>query len=352
MITTRILTVGLDIDEPYEIYQDPENNILRALKEAYEGYCYQSCLILFIKKILTRSSCYVGFRGNDARCTIHVQFEADVVILVPGEVLIDCEVKNKQNMVLLLDHPYAAVLIKYTQDIDSFQTGRKFPIMVENVRYKLGHRKIAVSGMALMPSPKIVIFSLKHEVKLDDTERFVAAKSDLEEEMKAHKAIEKNPMYEFISKKVKDVSQDKSSEAHLADMGALINSIIETKKIKPGFYWQDPRAPKAANVYSYLPIKAQGQIEDQYATLRGQIETNIGAGSKQPRKLEMSHIDMVAAKEADDAIYAANIVLTVIKRRLMYMRLVRELFEIYGTEEGLKNNKAVFLIYQKYLLDA
>lgn len=153
MIVVKLIEVAIDVADFIGIFVD-EQNILELLKHKYEKRCYAKCYILQINKIVRRGECIINQDGAPSFGQISVMFEADVIEYAAGEVITGCVVKkhDPRARTLICSTNHAYVMLASSDELQSIAEGQIIPIQVGVCRYPIGGDKIVINAIPYVPS--------------------------------------------------------------------------------------------------------------------------------------------------------------------------------------------------------
>jgi DNA-directed RNA polymerase subunit E'/Rpb7 len=133
MFITTAFDVTVPFLDPLSANEDLENNILKYLRERYEGKCMQN---MRISKVVgldstmseTTSLLTCISRGtDDGSGDVTVRFTAEACTFETGEVISGCTVSTirERHGLIHLDHPDAFIVVKNSNNLNSLRPGQK-----------------------------------------------------------------------------------------------------------------------------------------------------------------------------------------------------------------------------------
>lgn len=160
MIITKLIEIGINIDDPVGLYSDFDNVLMALLKERYVGKCLRNCYVLDINRVVRASECLINQDGAPDFGTINLIFEAQALVYNIDEVIVACKMIKNTHGIMILSSQYADIMIPTDNSMESITIGQIIPIKVESIRYALGHSKIAIKGLISLPEKTFKIYKL------------------------------------------------------------------------------------------------------------------------------------------------------------------------------------------------
>jgi DNA-directed RNA polymerase subunit E'/Rpb7 len=161
MLITKVLETSVDLIDPNsEIYApDLESIILNILKNRYVGKCYNSILIVEIKKIIKKSLRKFVDNRLDGGASVDVCFEVEGHVFSTGEILHGCSIVETLNNAITAENKYAGIKLQKNQHnettsnkiLQSLSQKQIIPIIIQNVRYNLNKPKVSIIGSPYTP---------------------------------------------------------------------------------------------------------------------------------------------------------------------------------------------------------
>lgn len=179
MRITKTIECSVDLYNSAEIYvTDKRALVLKKLKEKYEGRCYSECYIETIEEIINISAICLS-QKLDGSAKVDVCFRATCIIYTGGEVLAGCRINSSTNSSIIATTKIAVIKIERNQIpsiYDVISVGMDIPVVVNNVRYAIGARKIAISARPFVPVnflPNYVIYKIgENDISFEEVEKF------------------------------------------------------------------------------------------------------------------------------------------------------------------------------------
>jgi hypothetical protein len=134
----------------------PES-IISLLTNELVGTCFGSAKIMKINEIVDLSKLYSSITEN-GKMLITVTFSATVKVLKPGDILVHCEIKNRQKIesteIIELLSDDIAISVQSSVDpvfnkLLSFEVGKFIPIAIMVVGYRINFSRITAIGVPL-----------------------------------------------------------------------------------------------------------------------------------------------------------------------------------------------------------
>jgi|SRR3989344_6088836 len=302
MRVTAMITVGVDIQNPIDVFSDPDINLLNILAEKYEGRCYFHYYIVKVTKIIRRSECMIQ-AGSDTIGKMTVIIEIDAIRYEVGDVITRCLVMNKDKSgIVIATGPYCAISMD-TQDIfAAIKKNNIITVKVGATKYSPGADKISINAYPFVPGKKPIVYHIADEKADYSMFKEILGEITAEEQLGEETRKKNKKGWDFfhtILYPFKTETKPKGTMMSVKD--------IATKVTAPGYYIRDP------HIYMYEPTIVYTE------------------------------------KYEGDAITKLNTdacILSLLKHYLDGMRIIREHVEIYD-EETTKSNTALWAIYNK-----
>lgn len=204
MLIEKLITTTIDLVSDQDIYSlNLTETITNKLTQKYVGVCYSSMLITNIKKIVKLSERYMANDRLDGTAYVDVQFKAEGIILVRGEVIHGCTVVNISNSGIVVKKDHIQGFLKPDANkrlISIVKKNQQIPVMIHDVRYNPGESNIVMTCIPFSPMPFPQIFyNITQDFTIGDDEKLASLVADLEEEEKKHSAISETKSYQFFS---------------------------------------------------------------------------------------------------------------------------------------------------------
>jgi hypothetical protein len=263
MHITKILETTIDLIDPSEIYQhDIDRLITRKLNERYQNRCYQSILVLDVKKIIKRSSIKMVNNRLDGGAYVDVQFEVNGIILIEGEILHGCKIIEIHANAMTAEHTYAGIKLQKEvggQISNILKVGQVIPIVVHNVRYIPYKPTISMIATPYIPTipDRQIYYNITSGLLPEQTEKLGFLIDQIEIEEKLHESIKKQKQYDFFKDLLYPykVNQKYEQHKHTVDLNLTPLSLdlksmckissgiviypIEDNKYNKRFFWSD-----------------------------------------------------------------------------------------------------------------
>lgn len=311
MLITKIITAGVDIQNPINVYSDADNNLMNILRDKYVGICYSGCYILDVLEIIERSDCYINQDGAPTFATLSVRFKVSAINYFTGEIINGCTILNKDDKTIICSTDNSSIMMSTNPVLESLTVGQKISVVVGTSKYNLNAKKITVNAVPLAPVKMAAIYKID---TIDDSLRpyFADLLDKIKEEESRAEQVQKKS-WEFFASMMYAYKEPQPAPAGAIELN--IKDLAEGKPLAKGIRYlvRDPRLnPSAPFVHGYSdPVKLPQGVK---------IRTGY------PVK------DVIASLLLD---------------YYNYLRSVREMSEIYNTPELLEKHKNLWLIYRK-----
>lgn len=167
-IITKIYYDNIEIDDPISFYTTNVNlSLLNIVKQKYQGRCYMSSYIKNINRIIRTSRCVVNQRGvndnvsNPVSGIVSVEFEAECIIYVKGEIIPCCNViqTDKYNY-LYCSTEYAGIYVQPDAKNASISKDQLISVVVESTVYDVLQDKMSVNATLFVPTAICISYEL------------------------------------------------------------------------------------------------------------------------------------------------------------------------------------------------
>lgn len=200
MIVDKCIEVSLNIPSPIDLYSDPENNIIEALRAIYENKCYKSCRIEKILEVVQRSECVIDPRGHISEGRINVKFLAQVTILNKNEVLNGCTITHIDKNMISATNDRASIMLKFEESMSTFRCGQIIPVVIKNTMYNIGSSRISISATPFIPKRTSVCYHIDGKLTTEEKQQLKPAIARLAEETDYMNNNRDNGAYDFFGK--------------------------------------------------------------------------------------------------------------------------------------------------------
>jgi len=146
MILNKVFQVGIDVSQ-IDIYSRADENMMRILADRFEGYCYKSCFVRKILRIIRRSECVITQDSLDAFGKVSVQFEAEVEIFLRDEIVNGCKVASKNaHGIVICTRDNLIVGFMPHQIFNSIAEGQLLSVRIINCKYQIGQERVTAQA--------------------------------------------------------------------------------------------------------------------------------------------------------------------------------------------------------------
>lgn len=316
MIIIKAVEVGLNIPNPIDVFSDIDGNLLSILVSEYENKCFRSCFVKRVIRVLERSECVIAQEGDACHGKMNVRFEVEAIVYARDELIHGCVVKNKDRSgVIIASTPYSSIFLNAHASTASISVGQTISVRVGSAVYKYGATSVSINAYPVAFSAAYNVYHVNKDSLNDEEMQLVKISLDRakEEEALAADAKKKNAKgWEFFNKLMYAYKGDQSPPSKASAI-QLVDIVTKNTGLA-GYYARDPRIlPTTPTAFRYAKA---GDIDDPESNLRREI----------------SPVNALIAMIED---YAAS------------LRSVREMINIYNSDELLASHKNVWLIYMR-----
>jgi hypothetical protein len=312
MLINKIIEVGINVHNCINIYTDPEN-IKNILADRYEGKCFRGCWIKSINKILMIGECVINQDGVPNFGTVPVIFEATAIVYAVGEIINGCVVKNKDKSgIIICGTDIASIMLNSHKSLESVTKGQIISVRVVGARYNQAAVKISVHAVPFMFQDRPIVYkigSISEATK--DLITNVLTRIEFEESEMENLKKEKARAWTFFDKLLYAYKEKQS-----VPTGARELNIVDIAKsgIERGVVYltRDNRinlSTPTVHGYAAAPLPAK-------AIVRSELPTS-------------------------------NILILLLEDYCAHLRTIREMVNIYSTEELLESHSNLWKIFAK-----
>ncbi|QYB17651.1 hypothetical protein PV-S19_0287 [Pacmanvirus S19] len=314
MIIKKNIEVGVDIRDCIGIYTDPEN-MIHILADRFEGKCYRGCFIKSINRILRIGECLINQDGVPGFGTIPVIMEVTAIVYAVGEILNGCVVQKKdKNGIIVCGTDIAAIMLIAHKSLESINKGQLISVRVGNVRYSQGSPKVSINAIPYIFNHRPMIYKIGNitepvKILLSNVLERISQEEKEMELLKKQKAR----AWETFSQLLYAYKEEQKPPK-----GAIVHSLLDIvknvdKNIK--YISRDSRIDLSTpNVYSYTDVQADSIPSG--AVVRNELPTN-------------------------------NVLIILLEDYCSHLRTIREMIDIYSTEELLSSHRNLWQIFKK-----
>jgi len=308
MLIIKVISVAIDVQNCINLYTDPDN-VYQIITNKYEGRCIAGCFIKRVNRIMRVGDCVINQDGSPDFGVLPVTFEVSAIIYAPGEIINGCRVKNRDTStgilicgtdnsnIMVAPHPLYASIVK----------NQLISVLVVGVKYTLSSEKIAVSAIPFTFARESSVYKvppITGDIKslLSDVLERIESEEDLAETIKDENPKAWNTFNQLLY--AYKTPQTAPKDAKIIDIKDLLKSkttqyVSRDKRI-------DLSQPSA---YAYPKEPTEGN-------LRGEVPA--------------------------DSAY-----LIIFEDYCARLRMIRELVEIYSTEDLLTGHLNLWQIFKK-----
>jgi hypothetical protein len=203
-IVKKVFTTSLDFFKPSEIYSpDIQSIIMAKLVERYVNKCYQSMLITKIVRIIKYLELHLVSTRLDGAAYSDVQFEAEGIILIKGEIIHGCKVVDiSTSSSILFEHKYVGGIVQpdpKKQVSKIIKKDQIIPVVVQSTRYNPNQSQITVRGTLYVPVvEQNTFYNITEVLSPGETEKLSILQDELNDELKLHSDMYESKNYEFF----------------------------------------------------------------------------------------------------------------------------------------------------------
>lgn len=312
MKITKIIEHCLNIPSPIDFYSHPDNPLV-ILKELFEGRCFKECLITKVLEIIEMSEMQIQSLGGIAPGSIRIKFKIEGIVYLTNEVINGCKVINKDKRTILAKKDNADIFILNTTLLESITEKNIIPVIVSKSLNKINSTSVALSGNLYLPNKKLFGINITgYYISDKNTQVDISrVESEIEnmkyEEDQKDKLLKSNKKgYEFFRKVLYPYQEDKKPSAETISIHKLIKGQIPTGVwlVKEDIFDFDS---DKISIYKDLP-------EDY---------------DKGPNYEINSILNIMIHEYSDN------------------LRIIREMMDIYSTEELIQANTNLFKLFKK-----
>lgn len=310
MLITKIISIGLDIQNTVNVYSDLEANVRGILIDRYEGRCLRAGYIQKINKIIKMSDCRINQDGNPTFGTIDVIFEVSAVIYAIGEVINGCEVINKDKRIIICSTPITSIMLNADESLESVRKGQKISVRVGGAKYNIGAQRISINAIPYMFITSTTIY----QISSSDNKLYL------------------QPMLERVQKEESDIDALRKSNPKAWEFfSQLLYAYKDAQK-----------APAGAAEFNLLNIINDFPKDIKYLSRDSKLNLfePLVYGYR-------NHADFPLGVKLKSNIVAKEVLLSLLDDYYNQLRIIREMIEIYDSEGMLEKHKNLWLIFKK-----
>lgn len=311
MIVKKVFETGVDISR-IDLFTKPDANIMNILVDRFEGYCYKSCFVRKILRIIRRSECVIDQDNLEAFGKVAVQFEAEVEILLTGEIVNGCKVEKKNaHGVMICTRQNLVVGIVPNPLFNSIAEGQLISIRVVGCKYQIGQPRITAQAIPYMYQNGTIYHIT--DITQEDIDYFEQALLNAAAEEAKLKKVAAGPLKAFSTLLAAFATPQKppagAKETKITDRDVLT-------KLSNVYIVRDYRADLATPVAYYY--------DDAAAVRAAYPDTEI-----------------------NEQMTSRGAVLNLIHDYINHIRTIREMSEVYNTPELFESHKNLWKIFKK-----
>lgn len=151
MIIKKTIRFPLDVKNPLSVYSDIDNNLKSIISNTLVGKCYDQCLVLSIDSIDRRGECTISRSTEPKFGTVPLIITVTALVVSAGEIINGLVVKHVDaNGILLASSEYISCIMKLGPNLSSIKPGQIISCRVLQYSYEIGKDKIAVFAAPML----------------------------------------------------------------------------------------------------------------------------------------------------------------------------------------------------------
>lgn len=202
----KVLQTSFDLTDPNEIYTtDIESMLSSKILKRYLNRCYQSMLITGLSRIIRYSDIHMNDTRLDGAAYVDVQFEAEGIVLMTGEVVPACKIVSITNNGVIIENEHLGGILQSDpkkQLIKILKKDQIIPVIVQAARYNPYQNQITIKAIPYYPiKENIVWFAIDNEAMTpQDTEKLSLLLDEYQQLLKKHKSSQYNHFDKLTAK--------------------------------------------------------------------------------------------------------------------------------------------------------
>jgi hypothetical protein len=335
MIITKIISLALDIQNCINIYTDPDN-IKQILANRYEGKCISGCYVMEVRRVLRTGECVISQDGSPCFGVIPVIFEVTAVIYAVGEIINGCVVNNrdKSTGILVCSTGIAGLMVASHPMFESISKGQIISVRVVSVRYNISSPKIAVNAVPYLFSRTIDVYKIDQITQ--PTMNMLAnalGRVSYEEEQMARLKAEKSKAWETFNQLLYAYREPQQPPAGVkaVDMRTII---------KPG-------GVKSGPIYVSRDTRINLSTPEMYIYDTDTVNSIYSANSTNNADGAAGGTTAGTVVRLRADITTPNALVVLLEDYCAHLRTIREMVEIYSTEDILNAHRNLWQIFRK-----
>lgn len=312
MIIKKNIIVGLDVLNPINIYTDSKN-IKRILKNRLVGKCEYGCYIKKINKVIEDSDCIINQDGSPDFGSTSVVVEVTAIVYGVGEIINGCVVTNKdKNGTIICSTEIASIMLLSNKSLESITKGQIISIRVGSVRYNKGSEKISINAIPFLFTNKPIVYRI----------------SNITNDMKLL-------LTDVLNRISFEESEMKKLKSEKAKAWETFDQLLYA-------YKTEQTTPPGAKVLSIMDIVNKG-IDKSIIYLSRDTRLNLSTPNVYGYDVEKFPEGSIKKYEVP----TANVLILILEDYCAYLRTIREMIDIYSTEEVIGSHRNLWQIFKK-----
>ena len=305
MYIHKLIEIGIDIENPIPFFADPNNNLLRYLKEIYEKKCFRSCFIIEVLRIIKQSEPIIDQEQDHCFAKINIQFEVSAIVYILGDIINGCTVINKDKTgSILCISKYACIGLKAHKYFQGVQLNQLISVVVGDANYHPGSSQISIKGLPLLFTDPIIYyidpskFTSEQKESIDDIILSITNEENLKGDIPER-------AWQFFDDRLYSYREKMEQPKNVVEMSIFKLSVA-------GWFSRDPKIRLSKPIMYYY---------------------------KDPPDKPVSTTDSFESY------------LAILNNYHNIIRTIREMTEIYNTEELMQSHNNIWRIFDKFKLE-
>lgn len=297
-----------------------EDNIIKTFKKIYENICFSQHYIVSINHIMRLSECVINKDGSPNFGTITGICDTTSIKYAPGEIINGCTVVpagSNSDSIILCETDIADIALLRCPELNSITSGQKISIRVGMVQYNHGVSKIAINAIPYSINKTPIIYAINAKIK-----EFVNYKKD-----------NKKFFDDILTRITDEKEQMELLKKNNSKAWNTFNQLLYA-------YKTPQNAPDNVAVKDINDILTNGCDKNIYL-------------SRDPRLNLSDPLVYVYHSQSDfpsDSMLISNhsptdVILLLMEDYCAHLRTIREMIEIYNTEEIISNHANLWRMF-------
>lgn len=317
-----------------EMYKGIDMILMSRLKQRFENKCEKNSLVINIQSIVRRSCCRLAKSRLDGSGDVDVQFKAESIIYNDNDILTNCEIqKIERGNKIICKYDRAVISVDGSRGLYSLKPGQKITIKISSVSYPQGKDKITINGAPYISSIKFNLYSasINLDITSENIELLKQKIQEIDDEYKLYESSDKksikffNDIYYPYNQNFIDFKKNfKNTKIDLVDIYDLTKKLIISKKFEPNL------------------ILFRHTIIDKSTPLVFKINEEDLKSGITDTLLDKNSYNITFIRE--DVTF---VLLALLNDYLSHIKTIREMTEIYITEQDIESHSNIWSIYNR-----